>query len=205
MPHQFTTFKTYVGLALNAVAQEYTQQTTTDTLNAIGSQAILSHSGSYIPLLSTNKDLPCDTTTIIQNGIVEKTSNNLFKLLKGGLYRIDVTFTSFISATNTENALTTKIVAGETVINTDQLDSPSTLAEYITEIQTASDADVRSPHAVDTRTFTHHYYYNPADNNNSYIKCTVEGPDDVDSFVGAGYTIVFTYLSKTYDGEVIIA
>ena len=51
---------------------------------------------------------------------------------------------------------------------------------------------------------TYYYYYDPADNNNSYIKCTVEGPDNADSFLGAGYTIVFTYLSKTFDGEVII-
>ena len=205
MPSELTTFRNYVGLAANAVLQGTTQKTTTDTLTVIGSQAILKHSGAYIPYLSINKDLSFDTTTIIQNDIVAKPSNTLFKLLKGGLFRIDVTFTAFISATNTGNTLTTKIVAGETVINTDQLDSPTTLIERKTGIQTASDSDVRSPHAVDTGTITHYYYFNPADNNNCYIKVTAEGPDNADSFFGAEYTAVITYLSKPFDGEVIIA
>lgn len=184
----------YLTVSILTNEQAINQQNTTDIIDVIGSQVSFKNQGSYIPYLSSTKDLGYDTDTIIQNSIIEKISNTLFRILKVGLIRIDITFTSFIHHTNTAPTLTTKIVTGNNFTG-DQIDTPVTLVEYKKEVQVASDTDVRTDHAVETTVYTYHYYFDGTTNENDYIKIKVEGPNTADSFIEAGYTLTFTLLT----------
>lgn len=185
---------TQIATALNSVSTDVT--TVTDYSSFINSSATFTKTGSHQLIASIAKGVEFDEMISISNGIVEQYDNFTFKFNTPGVYRIDYRVTAFIHENNGVQDLNIRPSVSDTLTVTGEFLNFSDF-EIITtrkRVQTSSNVDKASPHAVDSIYDSCVYRYDGY--GDIYFKLLAWGPNTADSFIGAGATLIFTYLSS---------
>lgn len=170
--------------------------TVTDYSSFINSSATFTKTAAHLLIDSIAKGVEFDEMISISNGIVEQYDNFTFKFNTPGIYRIDYRVTAFIHENNAIHDLLIRPSVSDTLTGTGEFLNFSDF-EIITtrkRVQTSSNVDKASPHAVDSIYDSCVYRYDG--NGDIYFKLLAWGPNTPDSFIGAGATLIFTYLSS---------
>ena len=185
---------TQISSALNGVSAGVT--TVTDYSSFINSSATFTKTGSHPLIASIAKGVEFDEMISISNGIVEQYDNFTFKFNTPGVYRIDYRVTAFIHENNAIQDLHIRPSVSDTLTGTGEFLNFSDFEIITTRkiVQTSSNVDKASPHAVDSIYDSCVYRYDG--NGDIYFKLLAWGPNTPDSFIGAGATLIFTYLSS---------
>jgi len=179
---------------LNDVSIDVT--TVTNYSSSINSSAIFKKNVSH-PLISTIvKGVEFDETISISNEIVEQFDTYTFKFNKPGIYKIDYHVTAYIHEDNGIQDLLIRPSVSDTLTGTGEFLNFSDFGIITTrkKVQTSSHVDKASPHAVDSIYDSCVYRYDG--NGDIYFKLLAWGPNTPESYIEAGATLIFTYLSS---------
>ena len=185
---------TQISAALNNVSTDVI--TVTDYSSSINASATFTKTGSHPLISSISKGVEFDETISISNGIVEQYDNFTIKFNTPGVYRIDYRITVFIHENNGIQDLQIRPSVSDTLTVAGEFLNFSDF-EIITtrkRVQTSSNVDKASPHAVDS--IYDYCVYRYDGNGDIYFKLLAWGPNTPDSFIGSGATLIFTYLSS---------
>lgn len=185
---------TQIASALSEVSASV--KTLTDYSSVINSSGTFTKNGTHVLTAPIAKGVEFDEIISISNGIVEQYDNFTFKINIPGVYRIDYRVTAFIHENNAIQDLLIRPSVSHTLTGTGEFLNFSDF-EIITtrkRVQTSSNVDKASPHAVDSIYDSCVYRYDG--NGDIYFKLLAWGPNTPDSFIGSGATLIFTYLSS---------
>lgn len=132
----------------------------------------------------------------ISNRIVERHDEFTIKFNTPGVYRIDYSITVFIHQNNTVPDLQIQPSVSNTLTEDGKFEDYASLGIKTTRktVQISANTDKVSDHAVDSIYDSCVYRYDG--NGDIYFKLLVWGPNTQESYIVAGATLFFTYLSS---------
>ena len=163
--------------------------------NIINSYAIFRKSGSQSLFSNLNKGVEFNETITISNGIVEQHDTFTFKFKIPGAYRIDYRVTVSIHENNNVPNIYIIPSVSSTLTASGEFLNYSDFGIITTRkrVQTSSNVDKLSPHAVDSIYDSCIYVYDGTPE--IYFKLLAWGPNTADSYINSDATLTFTYLS----------
>ena len=185
---------TQISSAINSISSNVT--IVTDYSSFINSAATFKKNGSHSLIASIEKGVEFDETISISNGIIEQYDTFTIKFNTPGVYKIEYRVTVFIHENNAIQDLHIRPSVSDTLTGSGEFLNFSDFGIITTRklVQTSSNVDKASPQAVDSIYDSCVYRYDG--NGDIYFKLLAWGPNTGDSFIGAGATLIFTYLSS---------